>query len=252
MIIDIMKAKEEFIKYTQNYNLKDLHINGKQTHSIRVMEISKQIAEGLKLKEEEIELAKLIGLLHDIARFEQYTRYGTFKDALSIDHGDLGVEILNKDIRKYININKYDEIIKIAIKNHNKYKIQEGLTKEQELFAKIVRDADKIDIIYESIDIFWKGKEDEIEKSEISKDVFLQFKNRKQIQRENKQTAIDNVVSVIAFIFDINFKTSFEIIKNNDYINKVIDRYNIKNKKTKEELEEIRKIANEYIEKGKK
>ena len=252
MIIDIMKAKEEFIKYTQNYNLKDLHINGKQTHSIRVMEISKQIAEGLKLKEEEIELAKLIGLLHDIARFEQYTRYGTFKDALSIDHGNLGVEILNKDIRKYININKYDEIIKIAIKNHNKYKIQEGLTKEQELFAKIVRDADKIDIIYESIDIFWKGKEDEIEKSEISKDVFLQFKNRKQIQRENKQTAIDNVVSVIAFIFDINFKTSFEIIKNNDYINKVIDRYNIKNKKTKEELEEIRKIANEYIEKGKK
>ena len=237
MIIDIMKAKEEFIEYTQNYNLKDLHINGKQTHSIRVMEISKQIAEGLKLKEEEIELAKLIGLLHDIARFEQYTRYGTFKDALSIDHGNLGVEILNKDIRKYINTNKYDEIIKIAIKNHNKYKIQEGLTKEQESFAKIVRDADKIDIIYESIDIFWKGKEDEIEKSEISKDVFLQFKNKKQIQRENKQTAIDNVVSVIAFIFDINFKTSFEIIKNNDYINKVIDRYNIKNKKSKDELE---------------
>lgn len=252
MIIDIMKAKEEFIKYTQNYNLKDLHINGKQNYSIRVMEISKQIAEGLKLKEEEIELAKLIGLLHDIARFEQYTRYGTFKDALSIDHGDLGVEILNKDIRKYINTNKYDEIIKIVIKNHNKYKIQEGLTKEQELFAKIVRDADKIDIIYESIDIFWKGKEDEIEKSEISKDVFLQFKNKKQIQRKNKQTEIDNVVSVIAFIFDINFKTSFEIIKNNDYINKVIDRYNIKNQKTKEELEEIRKIANEYIEKGKK
>lgn len=252
MIIDIMKAKEEFIKYTQNYDLKDSHINGKQTHSIRVMEISKQIAEGLKLQEEEIKLAKLIGLLHDIARFEQYTRYGTFKDALSIDHGNLGVEILNKDIRKYINTNKCDEIIKIAIKNHNKYKIQEGLTKEQELFAKIVRDADKIDILYESIDIFWKGKEDEIEKSEISKDVFLQFKNKKQIQRENKQTAIDNVVSVIAFIFDINFKSSFEIIKNNDYINKVIDRYNIKNKKTKEELEEIRKIANEYIEKGKK
>ena len=35
------------------------------------MEISKKIAESLKLTQEEIELATLIGLLHDIARFEK-------------------------------------------------------------------------------------------------------------------------------------------------------------------------------------
>ena len=95
------------------------------------MEISKEIAQGLRLTLEEIDIATLIGLLHDIARFEQYTQYHTFKDAQSIDHGDLGVEILNKDIRKYIETDKYDETIKLAVKNHNKYKIQEGLTQKQ-------------------------------------------------------------------------------------------------------------------------
>ena len=35
-------------------------------------------------------------------RFEQYKKYETFKDLESIDHGDLGAEILENDIRKYI------------------------------------------------------------------------------------------------------------------------------------------------------
>ena len=247
--MDLEKSKEEFLKYTENYDLKNSHIIGKQKHSLRVMEISEQIAKGLNLTQEEIELATLIGLLHDIARFEQYTRYQTFKDFISIDHGDLGVEILNKDIRKYIETDKYDEIIKIAIKNHNKYAIENGLTEEQELFAKIIRDADKIDIIYEAIEMFWKGKEIEIENSKITTKVLEQFRNKKQIDKILKKTPIDDVVLVIALIFDINFKVSLEIIKNNNYINKILNRFNIKNRKTKEELEEIRKIAEGYIRK---
>ena len=247
--MDLEKSKEEFLKYTENYDLKNSHIIGKQKHSLRVMEISEQIAKGLNLTQEENELATLIGLLHDIARFEQYTRYQTFKDFISIDHGDLGVEILNKDIRKYIETDKYDEIIKIAIKNHNKYAIEEGLTEEQELFAKIVRDADKIDIIYEAVEMFWNGKEIEIENSNITPDVLEQFKNKRQINRMVKKTPIDDVVSVLAFIFDINYDISLEIIKNNNYIDKVLDRYNIKDEKTKKEIEEVRKIAEGYIRK---
>ena len=96
MNIDLEKAKHEFIRYTENYNLQNGHIKGKQEHSLRVMEISKQIAKGLNLSQEEIDLATLIGLLHDIARFEQYTQYHTFKDMLSVDHGDLGAERYKK------------------------------------------------------------------------------------------------------------------------------------------------------------
>ena len=156
MSTNLEKAKKEFIKYTENYDLTNDRIKGKQTHSLRVMEISKQIAERLGLSQEDVELATLIGLLHDIARFEQYTRYNTFRDLESIDHGDLGAEILQKDIRKYIETDQYDDIIIKAVKNHNKYKIEAGLTAKEELFSKIVRDVDKIDIFYESVVMFWK------------------------------------------------------------------------------------------------
>ena len=61
--------------------------------------------------------------------------------------------LLIKDIRKYIENDKYDEIIRKAIKNHNKFEIEKRLTEKELIFAKIIRDADKIDIIYESVEI---------------------------------------------------------------------------------------------------
>ena len=70
------KAKEEFIKYTGKFNLQDENIDRKQQHSLRVMKISNQLAKELELNEEQIQLATLIGLLHDIGRFKQYTEIG--------------------------------------------------------------------------------------------------------------------------------------------------------------------------------
>ena len=247
MSTNLEKAKKEFIKYTENYDLTNDRIKGKQTHSLRVMEISKQIAERLGLSQEDVELATLIGLLHDIARFEQYTRYNTFRDLESIDHGDLGAEILQKDIRKYIETDQYDDIIIKAVKNHNKYKIEAGLTAKEELFSKIVRDVDKIDIFYESVVMFWKGKEEQVEESIISKDTTEQFENLLQIKKQRNESVIDNVIRVIAFIFDMNFKPSFQILKEEDYINKILNRYDFKDGYTKQKVEEIRRIANEYV-----
>ena len=88
-MIDIEKAKKAFIKYTENYDLKVEAIERKQKHSLRVMELSTKIATELKLSQDEINLATLIGLLHDIARFEQYTQYKTYRDVDSFDHGDM-------------------------------------------------------------------------------------------------------------------------------------------------------------------
>lgn len=252
MYINLEKAKEQFIKYTENYDLQNEHIKGKQEHSLRVMEISKQIAEGLQLSQEEIDIATLIGLLHDIARFEQYTKYNTFKDLKSIDHGDFGAEILEKELRRYIETNDYDDIIIKAVKNHNKFKIEEGLTKKELIQAQIIRDADKIDIFYESVEMFWRGKEQEVENSKISEEVIEQIKSHSQTMRKTEESPVDNIMRVMAFIFDINFKQSFQLIKQEDYINKILDRYEFKDVYTKQKVEEIRKIANEYIEKGTK
>ena len=77
-MIDLEKCKDEFLKYTEKYDLNNDNLKRKQLHSLRVMQKSRIIAKSLKLSEEEIQIATLIGLLHDIGRFEQYTKYNTF------------------------------------------------------------------------------------------------------------------------------------------------------------------------------
>ena len=244
MIVNLEKAKTEFLKYTENYDLTNENIRRKQGHSIRVMNISKQIAVELNLSDDQIQIAALIGLLHDIARFEQYTQYQTYNDNRSFDHGDYGVEILNKDMRKYIKTDKYDKLIKMAIKNHNKFEIEEGLNEEESLFAKIIRDADKIDILYEAVSMFWNGEEKDINNTEISSKVMKKIEERELIKRDKNKAfcGIDKVMSVLAFIFDINYKPSFKIIKENHYINKIIDRFEFKEK------EKVRNIALQYLQ----
>ena len=94
MIVDLEKAKQEFIKYTENFDLTEKkHIELKQKHSLRVMENSKEIATRMGLDQEKDRIAELIGL-HDIARFEQYKQFKTFSDAESFDHGDYGAKML--------------------------------------------------------------------------------------------------------------------------------------------------------------
>lgn len=252
MKINIEEAKEEFIKYTENFNTKDENIERKQQHSLRVMKIAEQIATNLKLNEEQIQLATLIGLLHDIGRFKQYTDIEVGNNLEEFDHGDYGAKILFEEglIRKFIETNKYDEIIKKSIKNHNKFSIETGLTQEQLLFAKLIRDADKIDILYESIDIYYKNNEEEVNKSVLSEKIYNEFTKKATIKKGKnvRLKFIDDITCVISFIYDINYKTSFEIIKEKDYINKIIDRYNFQDQSTKTKVEEIRKLANEYIE----
>ena len=54
--------------------------------------------------------------------------------------------------------------------------------------------------------------------------------------------------SLLVFIFDINFFKSFEILKQEDYVNKMLNRYKMKDLESEKELEEIKSIANKYIE----
>ena len=128
MGIDILKAKKVFKQYVEKYNPEDEKIKIKIAHIERVSQIAKKLAEQLNLDEEDIELAELIGLLHDIGRFEQARVYKTFRDKDSINHGEYGVKILfdNGLIREFIATDRFDEIIKLAILNHNRADIEKG------------------------------------------------------------------------------------------------------------------------------
>jgi len=248
-MIDIKKAEEEFRNYASGYDMKESKISMKYYHTFRVEKICEEIAILLGLDEEKGSLAKLIGLLHDIARFEQYALYKTYDDMKSIDHGDLAVEILKKDnyIRRYVKTDEYDNIILKAIKYHNKYSIGDEVNEEENLFCKIIRDADKLDIFYIKVNETLEYQRKEIEEEFITKEVLEQFMAKQSINRKYVYTNLDRLIVLLAFIYDFNFKESYKIIKDNKYIDRAIDIFDFKKQETKNQMELIRKTANDYI-----
>ena len=117
---------EEFKRYADDYLELGDPIVLKIDHTLRVVELCEEIAKSLNLNDNDIELAKTCGLLHDIARFEQFKQYQTYADKKSIDHGDLGYEILteNNYINKYHYKKENENIIinKEQFKNKKKIK----------------------------------------------------------------------------------------------------------------------------------
>lgn len=231
-MIDIENAKKEFDKYVSNFNPSDKKIKLKIDHIKRVAELSKKIAVNLELNEEQIRLAEVIGFFHDIGRFKQIELYHTFKDKDSVNHAELGIKILYEDnlIKRFNIDSKYDNIIKLAVLNHNKNEIQEGLTDEEMLFAKIIRDADKLDIFYiicdeeyEMEDIFWSNN---FKCKKISDDVMKQFLNSKPIDYDKVRSNADQIVTFYAYVYNLYFDFSIKYLKENRYLNRFADRVN--------------------------
>ena len=249
-MIDLTYAENNFDKYTKKYDMFDKRIKRKYNHSYRVEKLSNEIAGSLNLDVDEINVSTLIGLLHDIGRFEQLRQYNTFRDSESFDHGDFGATYLQENLRDFINTDVYDSIITTAVKNHNKFQIDEDVKDDALLFSKIIRDADKIDILYETTCIFWENEEDIINNSVLTDYAYNSIKKFELIKytKDNQLENLDGIVKNLAFIFDLNFKKSFEILKEVNYINTIINRFNYRDLKTKERMREIQILLNDYID----
>lgn len=251
-MISINQAYRVFNEYVKDYDIDNPKVLLKVKHTYSVVDKAKGIASSLMNNQEEIDLACLIALLHDIGRFEQLKRYNSFYDNLTIDHGDLGVELLFKEqlITKFIESRKYDTIIYKAIKNHNKFKIEDGLSKKELLHAKIIRDADKIDNLEIKCTlpletIYDKGKE-AIEQQLITKEVFDSFINHTSILSSIRKTDLDVWLSHFAFIFDLQFPYSFKEVLHNNYIDTLAKRLDYKQIDTIEKMKIITKEVKQY------
>lgn len=244
--ISMKDAEEQFIKYTDSYRKYGEKIILKINHTMRVEKLCEEIARSLNLKEDDINLAAMCGLLHDIGRFEQWKKYQTYNDLKSIDHGDLGEKLLKENhlINRFTN-NQVNTVLR-AVKYHNKYRVPKTISERNKLFVDITRDADKIDILY----LFVKGElYTKTEESKMSDEIIHALKEKRLIRKDETKTKADEIAIRLAFLFDINFKKSYDIILENDYINKMIDIQieESNNKELKEQLEELRAYLNQYI-----
>lgn len=237
-MIDYDKALHAFQAYVKNYDANDGKVHLKIVHTMKVAELSEMIARGIGEDEENVHLAKVIGLLHDIGRFEQLCRFHDFRDYLTVDHAQLGVEILKENhlIRAFVEDEKYDDTIFQAISNHNKYAIADGLNKNTLTHAKIIRDADKTDIfrvhIEDPVDDFLFIKDDEIKQSKTSKEIEKQFYEGHCIVSGGRKSVADVYVMRLAFMYDVNYVPALEYIQKQNYLRRMIDRIGFENPDT--------------------
>lgn len=226
-MIDVKNIKQKFEEYVSKYNPENERISLKIEHIKNVAKNCEMLAKKLNFNEEDTNLAIAIGYFHDIGRFEQVRIADTFSDKESkINHAEKGVEVLenNDFIREFIKDDKYDNIIKKAVLNHNKASknIDKDLTPRELLFAKIIRDADKIDIFriiadnkYSMKAIFWY---DTWNMEEISKEVLNEFYEGHELDYSKIQNNADVLVTFYAYMYDLNFEESREIIWKNKYL----------------------------------
>ncbi len=117
-------------------------------HSMRVADNSKVIVNDLGWQGTEENIAYIIGLYHDIGRFLQWQKYQTFSDPQSVDHGELGVSVLHDEkLLQLLPFNE-QELIFHSIQFHNKKELPDNLQGEKIDHLKVIREADRLDILY--------------------------------------------------------------------------------------------------------
>ena len=236
-ISNYKKYREIFDEYVSHYDNSNSMISKKISHSYRVAIHAANIAKSLDLDERQIEISYICGLFHDIGRFEQATQSHSFDDKYFQDHGDYGAKILEDGIAKKITEDKeIQNIIIVATKYHNKYAIGK-VTPKEELYCKITRDADKIDIM-----------ENQMNKVEgtykMDPKMLEQVYSKTLCKNGEVKNPIDHILRMLCFIYDMHFKYSFDYLKEKNIIEKKLE---LIKKHSAEDTSELIEFVNNYI-----
>lgn len=246
--MDYDVALNSFEEYVKQFNMQDKLYFIKYDHTYRVVRLMEKLAKRLRLSDEEVILAKIIGLLHDIGRFKQIEISGKVNDLeTNLDHALLGCDYLFKEnhIRDFISDTKYDEIVKNAIMNHNKLTLDDKMDEKSLLFSKMIRDMDKVDI-FRVLAVYF---EFELIKEEVNKDILNGFKEKTLINQKKVKSDSDSTLSYLSYIYDINFKESYELLDETDNLGLYISSLNIP-KYSEEFASEIFECVNKKLQEG--
>ena len=201
----------------------------KEKHTGYVTANCVELAKYLNLSQHDIELAEIIGLFHDVGRFYQYQKYKTFNDAQSEDHAELAFKVID-DLEFFNELDAKDnEVMRFAIQNHNKKTVAPTDDERKILFAKLIRDADKLDI-YRVLEPYF-AQENAAKmpnfitgrSPEISPDFIKNFVEGEQADFNKIRTNGDRKIVRLMWIYDINFKWTMEKIVERGYIEKIVE-----------------------------
>ncbi len=230
------QIEQDFTAYAQSFFTDDDFINSnlhlKLCHSYKVCQESTFIAQELNLPSDQLILARLIGLLHDIGRFPQFKKYKTYKDIDSINHGLLGVQELQRTAMLSDIPEDYQNVIIEAIKFHGAKDIPASFDGSLLLQTQLIRDADKLDIfrivmgaykLYQENPEKYPYEVEYPENGKYSPEILEAVMQAKTIDYKDIKTMNDARLLQLAWIFDINFNPALQRIREKGYVQTLLD-----------------------------
>ncbi len=250
--INRKQVEDTFHTYTESYDLTDVKIALKAAHTYRVAALCERIAKSLSLPPEDVDLAWLLGMLHDLGRFEQVRRFGSFDDPTTVNHAVLSADLLFRDglIRSYVSDDREDPLIEKAIRLHNVYALPQGLTKRERMFCQILRDADKLDIFRVNVETpleeILNVTTEDIETSPVSKKVLADAILCRNCDRRFVATPADHIVSHISLVFGLVYDESIRIVKEQGYLDQLL-AFRSRNPETNDAMEQVRGAVHTFF-----
>ena len=229
MQIDRAAARAAFAGYAARYNEKDPKVRLKIDHTYRVAALCARIAAEQGLNAAGVDLAWLCGLLHDVGRFEQLRRYGTFNDAESIDHAACSAEVLfdRGQIRQYTPDAAEDALLRTAVAWHSAYRLPADLDPRTRLYCDLLRDADKIDILRVNVETpleeIYNVTTEQLRAAAITPAVEQAFYEHHAVLRALKRTPADNVVGHASLVYELVYPESLREVSRQGYLWQLLD-----------------------------
>ena len=227
------KLKIWFKKYVSEFPQKDpkhkLAYEVKIEHSLQVSNEMEVLALHLGHDSTFITVAKTIGLLHDIGRFEQFESYQTFRDVDSVDHAALACEVINRNQLLDSLSNTESDQIHYAIAHHNKKEIPATESIEKDRYLKMIRDADKLDIWrvvchhYQSEDGHEAIGLDLPDLPEISANVAKMVCDGELVHMHELKTLNDFKLLQMGWVYDLNFPWSHQAAYDRGYLQTIVE-----------------------------
>lgn len=223
----------------------------KEGHTQRVCDNILHIGESLRLEKGDLHLAEAIALFHDVGRFRQYAEYATFNDRRSANHALMGVrELEQSGVLSGLPVEEQAVIMR-AIECHNLCELPPDLSERQLLFTRLIRDADKLDILKIFTEYYLKrsletnpalesGLPDTPGYSTLLVDNLLQGKGCHYKDMKNFN---DRKLLMLSWVYDLNFPFTLSQIVKNRLPKKIIDSL-----PDTEDIQKVLGLLQEYIE----
>lgn len=236
-----------FEEYIKKIDMNNAWSKAKYFHSLKSMDTAKIIATDMGIfNEEEIVIIELIALFHDIGNFEN--KNNNYLDANQEDMSMRSIEILFDEglLRKITDDTKYDNLIKLGIFCHNKEGLPKNIDEKTICACNIMKDVYRLEELRMAINYPYIDNRINAYPTTI---VYNDFKQFKEVNQKMADNNADNILITLSHLFGLNYKISYSIVSEKEYINKIINSLDFEDKKIEKFFKQIENVLENYLKK---